>query len=148
MMRFKTATRMMVHALVLAALTSLAFAATGYAQSTEQVWQHHIQAWEKQDLSEIVADYDTESVLILNNRIFKGRDAISSVFAQLFRIFDGGSNRIDTPVIVDRYVYITWHFTPTGHQEFFGTDTFVIEDGKIVLQTIASPLYEVFPVTR
>jgi len=139
---------MSVYGLVLAALVSLAFAGTGYAQSTEQVWQHHIQAWEKQDLSEIAADYDTESVLTLNNRIFKGRDAISSVFLQLFRIFNAGANRIDTPVIIDRYVYITWHFTPTGHREFFGTDTFVIEDGKIVLQTIASPLYEIFPVTQ
>ncbi len=30
--------------------------------------------------------------------------------------------------------------------EFYGTDSFVIEDGVISVQTIASPLYDRFPV--
>lgn len=122
------------------------FGGTALAQSTNDVWNHHIQAWEVRSVDDIVSDYSDESVLILNNQIFKGRDQIANVFTQLFGIFDAGSNRIDTPIVLDRFVYITWHFTPTNKQEFFGTDTFVIEGGKIVLQTIASPLYDVLPI--
>ena len=116
------------------------------AESTENTWKHHIQAWEARSVSAIVSDYSDESVLVLNNQIFKGREEITTVFTQLFRIFDNGSNRIDTPLLFDRFVYITWHFSPTNKPEFFGTDTFVIEDGKIILQTIASPLYELYPI--
>lgn len=117
-----------------------------FAGSTSEVWTHHIEAWEARSVEEIKSDYSDKSVLILNNQVYKGQAEIGHVFSRLFEIFNDGSNRIDPPVLFDHFVYITWHFTPTGSQEFFGTDTFVVEDGKIVLQTIASPLYESFPV--
>ena len=119
-----------------------------HAQSTQDVWSHHIQAWEARSVKEIVADYSGESVLVLNNKIFKGQEQIENVFTRLFRIFDNGTNRIDAPSLFDRFVYITWHFTPKNKHEFFGTDTFVIENGKIILQTIASPLYDSSPVSQ
>ena len=130
--------------------TTLAFLASSgaFAQSTDDVWSHHIRAWDARSVGEIAADYTEDSVLLLNNEIYKGTIEIKNVFTQLFRIFDAGVNRIDTPVVFDRIVYITWHFTPTGGSETFGTDTFVIENGKIAVQTIASPLYEAYPVLR
>lgn len=127
-------------------LLTVSGSAMASSGSTADVWNHHIQAWEARSVKDITSDYTDESVLVLNNRIFKGEDQIANVFTQLFKIFDGGVNRIDTPILFDRFVYITWHFTPTGKQEVFGTDTFVIEDGKIILQTIASPLYDLFPI--
>lgn len=118
-----------------------------FARSTAEVWQHHIDAWEARDLDDIVSDYSENSILILNSEVFRGKSKIRDVFARLFEIFDDGSNRID-PVILDgRTVYITWHFTPdSATEEFFGTDTFIIEDAKISVQTIASPLYDQYPV--
>lgn len=118
------------------------------AQTTNEVWTHHIEAWQARSLEAIVSDYNEDSVLILNNQVFKGTNAIKNVFTQLFGIFDHGQNRIDTPVRPGRIVYITWHFTPTGESEFFGTDTFIIEQGKIAVQTIASPLYDKFPISN
>lgn len=113
---------------------------------TESVWQHHISAWSSRDLNAIVSDYDEKSLLIVNGKSFMGRNEIRKVFTELFNIFDHGSNRIDPVIIYDRIVYITWHFTPNNLKEFYGTDTFVIENGKIRVQTIASPLYDQFPV--
>ncbi len=137
--------RTTINALGLASLFAV-FGGIASAKSTTEVWTHHIHAWEIRSVHDIVSDYSDESVLVLNNEVFKGQDQIANVFTRLFNIFDAGTNRIDTPVVLDRFVYITWHFTPTNKQEFFGTDTFVIENGKIVLQTIASPLYKLFPV--
>ena len=125
-------------ALLLSLGASHAFAVS----DTRAVWEHHIQAWEERNVDDIVSDYSDDSVLILNNRVHKGQKQIADVFRRLFEIFDGGVNRINTPIVLERFVYITWHFTPTGRAEFYGTDTFVIENGKIVLQTIASPLYD------
>jgi predicted SnoaL-like aldol condensation-catalyzing enzyme len=122
-----------------------ALAGSAFAQSTADVWQHHIKAWEARSLDEIVSDYDESSVLILNNKVFRGTAAIKTVFADLFNLFDHGQNNIDAPTLQGRIVYITWHFMPPNEQEFFGTDTFVIEDGKIAIQTIASPLYNSRP---
>ena len=123
----------------LASLLTVSGSAIAFNRSTTDVWNHHIQAWEARSVDDITADYTDESILVLNNQLFKGQDEIANVFTQLFKIFDVGVSRIDTPLLFDRFVYITWHFTPTGKQEFFGTDTFVIEGGKIALQTIASP---------
>lgn len=117
-------------------------------RSTEAVWNHHIAAWETHNLEAIVSDYGDDSILILNGTVFRGQNAIKSAFAQLFQIFDAGQNRIDAPLLLDRLVYITWHFTPTKDVEFYGTDTFVIEDGVIAIQTIASPLYDEYRVEK
>jgi predicted SnoaL-like aldol condensation-catalyzing enzyme len=133
--------------IALAALLSLPQGQSAFARSTTEVWAHHIEAWEARSVEDIVSDYSDDSVLVLNNQTFEGRDQIAHVFTQLFKIFDAGVNRIDTPILFDRFVYITWNYTPTGNHEFFGTDTFVIEDGKISLQTIASTLYNEFPVS-
>ena len=130
----------------LASLLTMSSSAMAFTSSTTDVWNHHIQAWEARSVEGITSDYTDESVLVLNNQLFKGHEQIANVFTHLFKIFDAGVNRIDTPILFDRFVYIAWHFTPTGKQEYFGSDTFVVEGGKIVLQTIASPLYDVFPI--
>lgn len=115
-------------------------------KTTAEVWQRHIDAWNQRNLSKIISDYDDESILILNGRIHQGPKQISEVFKSLFKIFDQGKNQIDPVVTQGRIVYITWNFTSAGIETQFGTDTFVIEDGKIQVQTIASPLYNYFPI--
>jgi hypothetical protein len=152
-MKFTKENSMLIlRTLVLTALTLFCGVASAAGASpdptTESVWSHHIAAWEARDLDAIVSDYDDDSVLILNGQLFQGRDAIKNVFAQLFQIFDGGENRIDQPLLQNRIVYITWHITPTGGAEFYGTDTFVIENGVINVQTIASPLYDKYQIVR
>ena len=114
--------------------------------STTDVWEHHINAWVHRDLTEITSDYSADSILIINGQLFRGPEKIKNVFNQLFKIFDRGNNRIDPVLNFDRIIYITWHFQPYNNNEFYGTDTFIIENGKIAVQTIASPLYDYFPV--
>ncbi|MBM7116841.1 nuclear transport factor 2 family protein [Archangium primigenium] len=128
------------------AATLLASSSHAAPPSTQEVWRHHIQAWEARDLAAITADYTDGSVLILNNQTFRGKAAITSVFRQLFQLFDQGQNVVDTPTVDGRTVYITWHFTPKGEGTFFGSDSFVVEKGKIQIQTIASELYLGHPI--
>ncbi|WP_146132500.1 nuclear transport factor 2 family protein [Streptomyces solincola] len=117
------------------------------AAGTTAVWQRHIGAWGRQDLDAIMSDYTEDAVLVLNNQVYEGRAAIRPVFERLFDIFGQGDNRIDEPVIRAGLVHITWHFTPHGSPApVFGTDTFVVKGDAIAVQTIASPLYERYPV--
>lgn len=117
-------------------------------EQTKEVWARHIEAWNARDLEAISADYGPNSILILNNVVFSGPGEIREAFRQLFTIFDQGENEIDPPVLEGRVIYITWHFTPRGGAAVDGTDTFLVEKGKITVQTIASRLYEQFPVRK
>ena len=117
-----------------------------HAEGVSDVWAHHIQTWNARDLNGLTSDYTEDSIVIVNNHVFKGTTAIRSAFEQLFNLFDHGENRIDTPTLVDRVVYITWHFTHENKSAFDGSDTFVIENGKIAIQTIASALYDAYPI--
>lgn len=114
--------------------------------TTDQVWQHHIDAWVARDMDAIVSDYPEDALLIVNNRILRGPEGARKMFTHLFKLFDNGKNRIDPAIVDGRIIYITWHFTPKGGEETYGTDTFVVENGKIMVQTIASQLYDKYPI--
>ncbi|ATB43215.1 hypothetical protein CYFUS_008695 [Cystobacter fuscus] len=114
--------------------------------STQDVWQHHIKAWEANDVAAITSDYTDSSVLILNNQVIRGKAGIARAFSQLFQIFSTGQNNLDQPIINGRVIYLTWRYTPKNENTFFGSDTFVVENGKIQFQTIASELYFSHPV--
>ncbi len=114
--------------------------------ATKKVWKHHIDAWGAGDLDEIMKDYSEDSIFVGNSEVYKGIDAIRGVFARLFEIFGNGENDIDPEVIRKELIYITWNFTPTGDVSYFGTDSFIVENGVITYQTVASPLYEKYPI--
>jgi len=113
---------------------------------TREVWEHHIDAWDARDLDAIMADYAGDSILINNNKVYRGIEEIRSVFEPLFWLFSHGENIIDPAVIEEEVIYITWHFTPYNDHLYDGTDSFVVQNGIIKYQTIASLLYEKYPV--
>ena len=114
--------------------------------TTQNVWDHHIQSWSAKDLDAILSDYSENAFVIVNNRVFQGHDQIKSVFTQLFELFSHGINKIEPAVVKAQTIYILWNFTPEAFGSFFGTDSFVVEDGKIQAQMIASELYTMFPL--
>jgi ketosteroid isomerase-like protein len=111
--------------------------------SVRQIWEHHIAAWNARDLDRIMVDYDEQSVVIRNNYIFRGRAEIRQLFEHLFATFDQArSGSVDRVIIEHQVVYIRWKVSlPELHaagQSSSGTDTFVIDGGKIRVQTITS----------
>ncbi|MBD2409365.1 hypothetical protein FACHB389_32105 [Nostoc calcicola FACHB-389] len=116
---------------------------------TQRVWQKHIEAWDASDLDAIMEDYTEESVMILNNLMLEGTKAIRNVFANLFKLFNDGDNKIEPAVIEGEVIYIIWNFKPRAEngKSYFGTDTFVVQDGIIKYQTIASELYKKYLVS-
>lgn len=117
-------------------------------KTPQEVWEHHIQAWSNQDIPAILDDYADDAFLIVNNKVYLGSDEIKNVFNQLFVLFSKGENKIDPAVVRDEVVYILWNYKLSGFQEaFFGTDSFFILNGKIKAQTIASKLYDSFPIS-
>ena len=106
--------------------------------TTAAVWAHHIEAWQNRDLTTIMADYTDESVDIVVNKTYRGTREITELFSKLFQLFDGAKDHVVDPAVIEgKVVYITWHAV-FGGKTVTGTDTFVIENGKITYQTITS----------
>jgi ketosteroid isomerase-like protein len=110
--------------------------------TTEDVLDHHLDAFTGQDLDECLADYTDDSVIITNMGTFRGLDEIEDLFAGLFEEFsqDGSSVELDQKEIEGEYAYIVWHGETPDNVYEFCTDTFVVEDGVITQQTFAGKI--------
>lgn len=93
------------------------------------VFTHHVEALGSGDLDAIVEDYADDAVVISDTGVLVGAAAIRDQFS----VPSGLSNIQGTTIHVHGdYVYVCW----TADGVRMGSDTFVIRDGRIVLQTI------------
>lgn len=101
------------------------------AEDTRVTIDHHVAALLAGDLDEIMADYAKDAVFISNlGGVLKGVDAIRPLFAAtgVLSGFEISAEHIDGEV-----AHVTW----AAEGIPFGTDTFLVRDGKIVVQTAA-----------
>lgn len=108
-------------------------------ETTSKVLKHHWDAFQANDLEGTMEDYTEESVLITPDRTFKGLSEIRENFVFAFGLFpkDSASLQLDKTIVKDDVGYIIWKASAPKIKLSFGTDTFIIQDGKIVRQTFA-----------
>ena len=111
-------------------------------EQTKEVLDHHWQTFQSNDLDGVMADYSEESVLITPNGTYKGLNEIRENFVNAFALFpkDSTTLQLDKSVIQQDVGYIIWQGTAPKIKVTFGTDTFIIQNGKIVRQTFAGVL--------
>ena len=99
--------------------------------STADILERHMAALAKGDVDALMADYADDAVMISGSDPLRGRDAIQG----MFKAISANPPKIveDVRVIEGDFAYIVWH----SDQMPFGTDSFVVRDGKIVCQTVA-----------
>jgi len=106
-------------------------------QQTERVFAHHAQATMAKDLDALMEDYTEDSVVITNTfpAPLKGLTAIREALAQVVAAFTPellSSMKIDKQVIEGEIAYVVASVGPAGP---YLTDTYVIRDGKILVET-------------
>jgi ketosteroid isomerase-like protein len=104
---------------------------------TEAVLQKHLQA-AGTSVEAVMADYADESVLITPTVTYKGRAEIRGFFTELLEGASKGfldAFQMNRQEISGELAYILWEAKPWFP---FATDTLLIRDGKIVLQTFAA----------
>lgn len=106
---------------------------------TKKVLDHHWDAFKANDLEETMKDYTEESVLITPNATYKGLDEIRTNFVNAFKGFpkDSATFNLEKSVVVKDVGYILWNSKTPAFNLSYGTDTFIIREGKIVRQTFA-----------
>ena len=113
--------------------------------STEAVLNHHLAGFSNGDVDMVMEDYTEESLLILPETTLNDLDSIRAFFADLFGgLFKLGTYEftMDRVEIAGDIAYIVWHSTNEGVDVKLGTDTFLVKDGKIAVQTFAAFVQE------
>jgi hypothetical protein len=107
--------------------------------TTEDVLDHHLDAFTDQDLDETLVDYSDDSVIITNMGVFRGLDEIEKLFSGLYEEFSQAGSEVDLEqkTVEDEYAYIVWNGETPDNDYEFCTDTFVIRDETIHRQTFA-----------
>lgn len=110
------------------------------AASTQEVLDHHLQAFGSGDLAGILEDYTNGSIIIAPDGVHRSREEMSGFFSAMFAEFGkpGMSFSMDQMVVDGEIAYIRWSAETADNSYDLGTDTFLIRDGKIVTQTFAA----------
>ena len=101
--------------------------------------EHHLDAFGKNDINEIMEDYIEESEVWTQEGAIKGLEAIRAFFSYAFTLFPTDSTRLNVKqmIVNDHKAYIVWSAENATISVPIGTDSFEIEDGKIVWQSAA-----------
>ncbi len=108
--------------------------------STIDVLNSHLRAFATGEAEEIIKDFTEDSVFFLPEVILRGPDAIRSIYKAFFDgLFKPGTYTMtmDRIEVVGDVAYIVWHSINKDADVKLGTDTFVIRDRKISVQTEA-----------
>ena len=116
--------------------------ATVSTSSRKIIVRHLSNFLQDNDLEAVVSDYTDESILITEHATYKGTQDIRAFFDGLIKHFpkQQSSFELDKFVVNDELAYIIWHANTPSLDVPYGTDTFIIKDGKIYKQTFAAQL--------
>ena len=110
-------------------------------RTAEEIFAHHGQALGAGRLDDIIDDYGDDSILIVNDEVFRGRDGARVVFTRLLEDVPESEWDLDA-VFADDVLYLEWKARSADRQVDDGIDTFIFDNNRIRVQTIK---YSVHP---
>ena len=110
--------------------------------STKDVVGRHLEFFGKGDLKGILSDYAPGAVLFTPDGQLNGADAIRPFFQAMIAEFGkpGSAFSMKQQFVEGDYAYILWTAETADHVYQLATDTFVVQDGKIVAQSFTSKI--------
>src|SRR5450631_1551527 len=127
---------------VLAGVLALAPAARAGDSSAESevVVKQFLANWDARNLEAMMTSYtDDSAVLMPQQKPYKGKEQIHSLMKGFVDDFSKPGAVWDTYALTaeGQIVYILWKGETAANKFPFGSNTFVVKDGKIAYQTIA-----------
>ena len=77
------------------------------ARTPEEVFAHHGHALGAEDLEDVVADYTDEAILVVQKKVYRGKDGARQVFTQLLSDVPQAQWELDT-TFADDVLYLQW----------------------------------------
>ena len=108
--------------------------------TTQTVLDHHLQCFGTCDLEGILADYAPDAVILTADGAVRGLPAIRGYFAEAFAEFGrAGTTFAMRMVLVEGdCAFIVWDAETVDTRFESASDTFLVRDGRIVVQTYAA----------
>ncbi len=106
---------------------------------TQAVLDHHLAAFRAGDVDAVMEDYVEESVMVTPEGEIRGLAALRETFSAFFATeFKPGTYdfTLDRLKVEGDIAYIVWHASSPTANYPVGSDTFLIREGKILVQTI------------
>ena len=110
--------------------------------TTKEVIDHHLKAFGELDLKGVLSDYAPGVVFFTPQGPLRGPDAIRPLFQSMITEFakPGATFTMQQQFVEGDYAYILWNAETADNVYELGTDTFVVEHGKIVVQSFAGKI--------
>jgi ketosteroid isomerase-like protein len=110
--------------------------------STSDVLNRHLKSFAENDVEAVLADYSPDAVLFVPGGPLKGPNEIKPLFQALVSEFrkPGSSFTMQQRHIEGEHAYILWTAETADNSYEFATDTFVVRNGKIVVQSFAAQI--------
>lgn len=108
--------------------------------NTEEILNHHINCFRQGDLTGLLSDYSEFSILEVPTAQLCGLEKLRKVFALMFEEFSKSKMKfeIQRTSISGEYAYIRWTAQTKDNNYQAGSDTFIIQNSKIVYQTFTA----------
>ena len=111
-------------------------------RSTKSVIDNHLQCFGEGDLDGILSDYAPEAVLFTPGAPLKGIGEIRTLFEAMLAEFGkpGATFSLEHLAVEGDSAYILWKAETADNVYELGTDTFVVRDGRIAVQSFAGKI--------
>lgn len=108
-------------------------------RSTQDVIDSHLKCFGERNLDGILSDYAPDAVLFTPQGPLRGIDAIKPLFQALLAEFEkpGATFSLTHQCVDGDHAYILWAAETADNVYELGTDTFVVRDGRIAVQSFA-----------
>lgn len=107
-----------------------------HTRTTQEVFDHHVQALIARNLDEVVADYAENAFIITPEGVTRGRPAIRGLFANLLEALPNAQFAAKTLIIEGEVLFLEWTADSARNKVNDGVDTFLIRNGQIQAQTV------------
>ena len=110
--------------------------------STKDVLDHHLKCFGEGDLKGILSDYAPGAVLFTPDGPLRGAAAMRPLFQGMIAEFGkpGAVFSMKQQSVEGDHAYILWTAETADNVYEVATDTFVVRDGKIVVQSFAGKI--------
>ena len=106
-------------------------------RTTREVFEDHLCLRQNGDLEQdLQRNYDDNVVLICEFSVLRGRDAIRESAQRLGLQLPAAKFKFTAQQVVDEYAFLEWEAKSDTYSVRDGVDTFVIRQGKIIMQSI------------
>jgi hypothetical protein len=115
------------------------------ARSTIEVLDDHLACRERNDIdADLERNYAPDVAMLTSKGASEGHEAVRMLHEMLRRTVPH-RYEIVTKITHGRFAFIAWRAREPGKSVEDGADSFVVEDGRIVFQSIHYSIQEVMP---